>query len=54
MNSRSYGENLFSVRQAVAEKNTKDLCGQTNKRADRQTNKQAVIDWYLRNHRLDL
>ena len=31
MTSRSSGENFVSIRQAVAEKNTKVLCGQTNR-----------------------
>jgi len=37
LSRRSCGENFVSIRQAVAEKNTKVLCGQTNKQ-DRQTN----------------
>ena len=35
MSSRSNGEKLFSMRQAVAEKNTKVLCGQTDKQTDK-------------------
>ena len=31
MSSRTNGENFISIRQTVAEKNTKVLCGQTNK-----------------------
>ena len=50
MSSRTNIENFVSIRQAVAQKNTKVLCGQT----DTQTYKQAVIDWYLRNRQLDL
>ena len=40
MSSRTNEENFGSIRQAVAEKNTKVLCGQTNK----QTNKPAGDD----------
>ena len=35
MRSRSSGEKFVSIQQAVAEKNTKVLCGQTNKQTDR-------------------
>ena len=38
---RSDGENFISIRQAVAEKNTKILCRQTNKQTDKQTNGQT-------------
>ena len=40
MSSCTNGENFVSIRQAVAVKNTKVLCGQTNtnKQTDRQTN----------------
>ena len=43
MSSRNYGENFASIRQAVAEKSTNVLCGQTNKdrQTDGQTNKQT-------------
>ena len=36
MSSRSNCENFVSIRQAVAEKNTKALCGQTNKQTRRR------------------
>jgi len=42
MSSRTNVENLFSIPQVVAEKNTKVMCGQTNKQTDRQKNKQPV------------
>ena len=38
---RNNGENLVSIRQVVAEKNTKVLHGQTNGQTDRQTAKQT-------------
>ena len=34
VSSRTNGENFDSIRQAVAEKNTKVLCGQTNEQTD--------------------
>ena len=34
MSYHSYGENFVSIRQAVAEKNTKALYGETNKQMD--------------------
>ena len=34
MSSRSYCENFVSIRQAVADKNTKVLCEQTNRQTD--------------------
>ena len=34
LRSRTDGENFLSIRQAVAKKNTKVLCGQTNRRTD--------------------
>ena len=41
MSSRSDGENFVEIRQAVAEKNTKVLCGQT----DRQTQMKYPLLW---------
>ena len=38
MSIRSDGENFVSIQEAVVEKNTKILYGQTNKQAERQTN----------------
>ena len=37
MSSRANGENFVSIRQAVAQKNTKVLCRQTNRQTDKQT-----------------
>ena len=42
MRSRNYGEHFFSIQQAVAEKNTKVLWGQTNKQIDKQTNQNTI------------
>ena len=44
MSSCTYGENFISIRQAVAEKNTKVLCGQINKQrqTDRQMEPKAI------------
>ena len=39
ISSRSDGENFVSIRQAVAEKNTKVLCGQIKKQTYRQTDR---------------
>ena len=39
MSSCANGENFFSIRQAVAEKNTKVLCGQIKKQTYRQTDR---------------
>ena len=41
MSSHSNGENFVSIRQAVAEKNTKVLCRQTNRQTDKQTDRQT-------------
>ena len=38
INSCTYGENFVWIWQAVMKKNTKVLCGQTNKQTDKQTN----------------
>ena len=43
MSSRNNVENFVSIRQAVVERNTKVLCGQTNRQTDRQTNKQEDV-----------
>ena len=43
MSCHTYGENFILIRQAVAEKNTKVLFGQTNK----QTNKRTQIQYPL-------
>jgi len=36
-------ENFISIRQAVGKKNTKVLCGQTNKQTDKQTNEKSCL-----------
>ena len=38
MSSHTYAENILSIREAVAEKNMKVLCGQTNRQTDKQMN----------------
>ena len=43
MCSRTYVENFVSIRQAVVEKNTKVLCGQTNKQTDKRTEMQKPL-----------
>ena len=43
LSSRTNGENFVSIRQTVVEKNTKVLCGQTNK----QTNKRTQMQYHL-------
>ena len=43
MSIRTNGGNLLSIRQAVAEKNTKVLCGQTNRQTDRQMDPNAIL-----------
>ena len=53
MSSRTNGENFVSIRQAVAEKNMKVLCGQTNE-PKRNTlsfgegNKQWIFQYFIR------
>ena len=42
--SRFDGENFVSSRQMVVEKNTKVLCGQTDRQTNKQTNKQTVTN----------
>ena len=42
MSSCSNGENFVSIRQTVAENNTKVLNGQTDRQTDRQTNKKKT------------
>ena len=44
ISSRSYGENFVSIRQAVAEKNTKALCGQTDTNKQRRKRRCAEHD----------
>jgi len=39
MNSYTNGENFVSIQQAVVEKNTNVLCGQTDRQTDKQTHK---------------
>ena len=41
MSTRTTGENFFSIQLAFVEKNTKVLCGQTNKQTERQTDRQT-------------
>jgi len=45
LSSRTYCENLVSIQQVVAEKNTKVLCGQTktDRQTDRDTDRQTQI-----------
>ena len=45
MSSHSDGRNFVSIRQAVAEINSKVLCGQTDRQSqtDKQTNKPEVV-----------
>ena len=45
MSGRIYGESFVSIHQAVAEKNTKVLCGQTNRQTDKQTKMQYPLLW---------
>ena len=45
MSSRTNVENFVSIRQAVAEKNMKVLCRQTNRQTDRQTQMQYPLLW---------
>ena len=42
MSSRTYVENFISIRQVVAEKNTKVFCGQTNRQTDKQMDPNAI------------
>ena len=42
MSSCSYRENCVIIRQAVAEENTKVLCGQTERQTDKQTDPNAI------------
>ena len=42
MSSHTNGEKFVSIRQAVAEKNMKVLCRQTNRQTDRQTDPNAM------------
>jgi len=47
MNSRTYDENFVSIRQAVVDKNTKVVCGQTkrqmtDRQIDSQTNEKSL------------
>ena len=44
MSSRTNGENFVSIWQAVAEKNTKVLCRQTDRQTYRQTNKKTSAE----------
>ena len=50
MSSHTNGENFVSIRQAVAKKSMKVLCGQTNGQTKKQTDKQtqAIIRAILR------
>ena len=48
MSSHSYDENFISIQQAVAEKNTRVLCGQTE--TNTQTNEKSFRERNLAKH----